>query len=149
MRRLLLALMIALLPIRGWMSDVMAVQAVFEPETTIEAVADGGQAAQESAHGQTRFTPLDVSTAPWHCADHGSAAGKATPDSAAHSPLASSDESNHAGGSCNVCQVCHSLAMSAELPTLTAGPLPVTPPTDTIAEFTSAVPAPGLKPPIS
>lgn len=149
MRRWLLALMIVMLPLRGWMSDVMAVQGIPVPETTIEVIADSGQSALESSHFDTRSLPLDVSTTPWHCADHGPAAGHTAPDSATLSPLAASDESHHPGGGCNVCQVCHSLAMSGELPALTAGPLPTPAPAGGVAAFTSAVLAPGLKPPIS
>ncbi len=149
MRRWLLALMIVMLPIRGWMSDVMAVQGIPLPETTVEVIADGGQSALESSHFDTRSVPLDVSTTPWHCADHVPAAGHTAPESAALAPLPASYESNHPGGACNACQVCHSLAMSGELPVLTAGPLPAPPPVSGVATFTSAVLAPGLKPPIS
>lgn len=131
MRRWFLLIMIALLPIRGWVGDVMAAEMVTQ---RIAAAAQVPVQAQPSA-------PADDSHADCH--------GKA----AAHNPVSQpADDSNTAAtdcGNCTSCQVCHSVVMAP-----TAGAEPMAP-THSAApplrgtHFASAEPARGFKPPIS
>lgn len=138
MRHLVLALMIALLPIRGWVGDVMATEMAStmatQPENATKMVAAHahaagaeGQLGPEMAHQQAAATMPD-------CPGHGDA-----PAPAAH---ASCD-------ACQACQACHTVALSppaaSAVPLLTA----LTPPHSPVARFASADMAPGQKPPIS
>ena len=150
MRRLLLALMIVMLPLRGWMGDVMAMQTLHGLHGTIETIATGDHSTTGSGHFDAETSGWSLLATPSHCADHGPASPHApTADLEAATGDHDGSHAGAQGGACNACQVCHSLAMSAELPALTAGPLPVPAPAGGAAAFTSAVPAPGLKPPIS
>ncbi|NTV85214.1 MAG: hypothetical protein HGA21_00555 [Burkholderiaceae bacterium] len=140
MRQLILALMIILLPLRGWMGDVMAMDAAMETQVAIHSFADGGQPAPGSVPSAASSGPVSLAGGPVHCPDHASAPDKGTNpdgDAAAH------------GQACTVCQVCHTVAISADAVLLAALPLPVLAPATSFHRFTSALPAPGLKPPIS
>lgn len=157
MRRLLLALLIVMLPLRGWMGDVMAMQADSSPALTIEIIAASDPSAPGSSHFYSEMAAFPVSLAPEHCPDHAAApvhgtaaAAMASTDATAHThPGGPDDDASLHGGACNACQVCHSVAMSADVQALAALPLPTPAPRAGIADFTSAVPVPGLKPPIS
>lgn len=124
LRFLFLALLIALLPLRGWVGDVMAM------ERTTTALAQG------SGHH------LMVSAADIHADTHADCPGHAgTP-----APAASAADDC---GTCTACQLCHAPALtpagatSVHLPHI--GPRPGAPTID----FASAERAPGFKPPIS
>ncbi|WP_156404496.1 hypothetical protein [Curvibacter sp. PAE-UM] len=124
---LLLALMIALLPLRGWVGDVMAMEKVSGALSSVHAA--------ESMHqGQHEAQP---------CHEH---AGDA------HAAPTGVDDSSHAGGdcaSCTVCQICHSVALTSLLPLVTAAALPTVAPHTHAVLHASAERAPGFKPPIS
>jgi hypothetical protein len=140
MRQLILALMIILLPLRGWMGDVMAMDAAMETQDAIHSLADGGQPALGPVPSAASSGPVSLAGGPGHCPDHASAPDRGTnpdDDAAAH------------GLACTLCQVCHTVAMSADARPLAALPLPVLAPEAPFHRFTSALPAPGLKPPIS
>lgn len=120
MRHLILALLIALLPIRGWVGEVMVTQMAsghnIHPHAAPETIADAAEPARAGGHF-----------------DHEEAALAA-----------------HAGcDSCTVCQACHSVALLAEVKNQTALTNPAALPPSPLARFASADPAPGLKPPIS
>ncbi len=140
MRRLTLAVMIVLLPLRGWIGDVMAMEAVTITNSAIHSIADYGPLTMGLIHSDENSDRLDLGTVPSHCPDHASLPGDSSnPDGepAAH------------GLACTVCQVCHTVAMSTDAATLPALPLPALAPEMPFPSFTSALPAPGLKPPIS
>ena len=132
MRRLLLALLIVMLPLRGWMGDVMAMQADSNPGLTIEIIAASDPSALESSHFYSEMAAFSVPMAPGHCPDHvaapvdgASAAAMASTDATADThPGDPDDDASLHGGACTACQVCHSVAMSADVQALAALPLP-------------------------
>jgi hypothetical protein len=142
MRQLILALMIALLPLRGWMGDAMAVETATGSQHAIHSIAGEDAATMEYAHFDSDSGQRDQRDGPSHCPDHASALAGGTDtdtdgDAAAH------------GQACTLCQVCHTVAMSADAVLLAALPPPVLAPETPFHRFSSALPAPGLKPPIS
>ena len=140
MRRLILAVLIVLLPLRGWLGDAMAVEATTGTQTASHSAA----ASDPSLLGSTGVNRvsglLDLSGGPGHCPDHASASDVSTgTDVDAAAP----------DSACTVCQVCHSVAMNAEAFPFVALSLPVLAPEAPVPWCISALPAPGLKPPIS
>jgi hypothetical protein len=138
MRRLILAVMIVLLPLRGWMGDVMAVEAVTGTPAAIQSIAIDVDPTLGIAYFEADSGRQDLRAGPGHCPDHASAPAEGDDgDAAAH------------GLACTLCQVCHTVAMSADSVRLATLPPPVLAPETSFHRFTSALPAPGLKPPIS
>jgi hypothetical protein len=140
MRRLILAVMIVLLPLRGWIGDAMAVEAATGTPIAIQSIAVDVHPTLGIMHFEADSGRLDLRAGPSHCPDHASLPEDSSdPDGepAAH------------GQACTLCQVCHTVAMSADATPLAALPLPVLAPETPFHRFTSALPAPGLKPPIS
>lgn len=132
MRLFVLVLAILLLPLRGWLGDAMALEAVQSPHVTMNATHDmtgmDDMAAKATMatgmhHGHTAPTASDA-----HDSD------PTQPD---------------CQGTCTACQLCHSVAMTVwpDAPVFSEAPrqLPVFRP----STFASAVPAHGFKPPIS
>ena len=140
MRHLLLALLIALMPLRGWAGDAMATQMA-----AVAVVQQGPVAAADAGHA-------DAPGAPAH--DHvlaGPAGARtATPDCAGHTslPTSSSSDNSHCH-TCVVCQACYSVALL--LPSFTGDVTPIgtVAPQSAAPSFTSAERALRLKPPIS
>ena len=150
MRIFLFALMIALLPLRGFAGDVMATEMAIQ------------LAAQHSQQNEVRDHHADATKNVAAHADHSGASGNfdshhetaaaqeaATTANAcaghvAAEPCHSSD--NH--GSCQACQACHTVALSLAFnqaqPVLASSMLPHL----VAAQFASAEAALGQKPPI-
>jgi len=159
MRRLILAVMIVLLPWRGWMGDVMAMDTALVTQNAIQSIADHDHLTMGSAHSDTDSGLFAARGGHGLCPEHvhadASAPGAAPaglPGTGAHDDATDTDsDSDQAsdGGACTVCQVCHTVAMSADAASLPALPLPALVPEMSFPSFTSALPAPGLKPPIS
>ena len=144
MRHLILALMILLLPLRGWMGDAMATNMAIDMATSVAPAVKttAADAKKTSLNGHFEY-PLLVQAAP-------AVAVQTLPDCAGH---VSSDEAHGMQDEhckpCQSCQACHTLALSSSLPDLRsvfAAPLM---PLAMTAQFTSAVAALGQKPPIS
>lgn len=137
MRHLFLALMVVLLPLRGWVGDAMAMEllgtALPQP-AAMHAMHDGtrGSDAQTDA-GQPIALHAD-------CPGHAGAANVPA-DDAAH---ASTD-----CATCSACQICHSVGLTPIVPQLAAAPLTASQPQGHALHFSSAERAPGFKPPIS
>ncbi len=132
MRRWFILIMIALLPIRGWVGDVMAADMVTQ---RMAAAAQVPVQAQQPA----------PAAADSHADCHGNAAA----DSPASQPAGDSNTAAADCGNCTSCQVCHAVAMA-----VTPGVDPVAPahsaaPPLRGTHFASAEPARGFKPPIS
>ncbi len=130
MRLLFLALMITLLPLRGWVGDVMAVERIGQAPTA----AQHASAPQRDCHE----TP----------AHHGPA------DAASHEETAhaTGQGSAHASGDCagcTVCQICHSVALAGVPSPAPAATLTMALPQTQVRLHASAERAPGFKPPIS
>ena len=126
MRHLVLALMIVLLPLRGWAGDAMATQ------MASHAIAI------ESASFDHQNQALDTPQAIHDC--HEQAAGGLEADHTAN---------NDHCGTCQACQACHTVALSpSALKITTSFTSPHLRPVK-VAAFTSAAAALGQKPPIS
>ena len=135
MRRLLLALMIVLLPLRGWLGDAMAMDLA---APAMQAVAAHAANAEPAHHGGIEHQ-ADAATPPCH-------EDAQTPVTTHHG---SEHPADHGHGHCTACQICHSVAAthgSAALPVIAprhAAPRTVP------ARFASAEPRLVAKPPIS
>lgn len=127
MRVLLLALMIALLPLRGWVGDVMAM------EPSMQGPGAHAVVMPDCHEAHTMATP--------HQGHAMAGADKAavSPDGAAQADC----------GSCSLCQICHSVALAPVLPQLPAARLPSAAPTSGQPLYVNAERALGDKPPIS
>ncbi len=125
---LLLALMIALLPLRGWVGDVMAMERVAQGLTTTQAAAAPGDCHEAMAsHGHASAQHDDHPSV----ADQGSA-----------------DFGGDCGG-CTACQICHSVALAGTF-SLTSTAASATSAPQTQARLHASIArAPGFKPPIS
>ena len=145
MRTLMLALMIALLPIRGWLGDAMAVEMA---RHAMPAVASASAEAAESVMAGA------------HCHEMmgagGDMADMAMDHGAAHGVGDSHDSSQHdtdighqGCGTCTACQACHTVALGGLPAAAIAHEAPQAPPAFHATRFASTEPAPGLKPPIS
>ncbi|MEQ1657719.1 MAG: hypothetical protein ABL896_02980 [Hylemonella sp.] len=124
MRVLFLALMIALLPLRGWVGDVMAMNmttAALLPAEAPDAPTRHHEPAAQT-HGQAN-----------DCPGHTGAGASASADCS----------------TCTACQICHSVALTPAVPQLVSSLLPTDRPQTTIRQYASAERAPGFKPPIS
>ena len=156
MRALLLVLMIVLLPLRGWMGDAMAMNTATGARIATQSIAENDPATLGSAHFDAQYTGLALAGALAECPDHAARAGAAMGLAQAGAPLFSAHpdcvdcdgEASH-DNACNACQVCHTVAMSTGASPLSAFHLPALAPATAFPSFTSALPAPGLKPPIS
>ncbi|MGE0332466.1 MAG: hypothetical protein AB7P37_17440 [Ramlibacter sp.] len=131
MRRWFLLIMIALLPIRAWVGDVMAADMVTQHIAAVQQVPLQAQPA----------SPAD--SADPHADCHGKAAA-ASPALPAAGDAAATD-----CGNCTSCQVCHSVAMAAASGVGPLAPVPHAAPPVRGTHFASAEPARGFKPPIS
>ena len=142
MRHLLLALMIVLLPLRGWVGDAMATQMA-----SGMVVAAGTHKAASNQHAQ----PADAGTHDHMASD--SRKPMAMHDCAGHDDLAATVQDNASQdspcGSCDSCQACHTVAL-LDVAGTSAAPWP-TPMTSAPVEasFVSADVALKQKPPIS
>ena len=132
MRRWFILIMIALLPIRGWVGDVMAADMVTQRLATLAQVTV--MAPQ----------PADATADP-----HADCHGKAAAHSPASPPAGHSDMAVTDCGNCTSCQVCHSVAMVMAPGVAAVAPAHSAAPTLRGTHFASAEPARGFKPPIS
>lgn len=139
MRHLVLALMIALLPIRGWVGDVMATE-MASPKATQPANATKMVAAH--AHGAGAEGHFDHVSAD-------APAAQPAPDCAGHGAGDSSPAADAHCESCTACQACHTVALSPLIPALHAATAAPALPRSPAAHFASAPAALGQKPPIS
>ncbi|MCR6476764.1 hypothetical protein NU688_11455 [Variovorax sp. ZS18.2.2] len=138
MRTLLLALMIALLPIRGWLGDAMAVEMVRHSLPAASLVAQEASAASVAVDA--------------HCHEAMDAADSGMDTMAHHHDEGNSSDhgTDHQGcGTCTVCQVCHTVALGGTPLIDIVHGAPQVLPTAHAARFASAEPVLGLKPPIS
>ncbi|MDO9437615.1 hypothetical protein [Hydrogenophaga sp.] len=138
MRHLLLALMIALLPLRGWMGDAMAVAMVTAPAHA--AMANAAPCPDHAAM-PAPSAPTAANAANAVEASH---TGMAHGQDAAHSDDSAADGHTHKS-----CEVCNGPAMAlttpvVPLPAATHGMLAFP-----AERFASAEPQQHIKPPIS
>jgi len=154
MRTLFLALMIALLPVRGWLGDAMAIEMARHSMPAASAPAASAAAVATEAHCHEAEAGMAMDDAPaadntprtMHAMQH-----DAHPAADAHGAHGDGDRASHQGcGTCTACQVCHSVALGGgdEAAGIAHG-APQAVPAAPAARFASAEPAQGLKPPIS
>ena len=142
MRPLFFALMIALLPLRGWLGDAMAtemaVMQIGHALTAERRVAGypGSTASAEST--QAAHHEMPVAPAGHDC---GEAAAAAVSDAG--------DSGDGHGVSCQSCGVCHTLALSRAFEASSPAASAVSLSSSRTAPFASAEAARGQKPPIS
>ena len=139
MRLLLVAIMIVLLPVRGWVGDVMATR-MAAPGALLQATGASTtgthvHAATDAAHDHVaqQLAALPVSN---DCADHAGAGTGSLSD-------------NSACKSCIVCQVCNTVALELSTAYFSGQLLAPWVPPSAAPRFASADRALGLKPPIS
>ena len=129
MRRFFLILMIALLPLRGWVGDAMAMEMLVQHPIAMQNIA--ASADKSSANGL--FDAEMQAECPGH-------AEPATPVS---------DSGPSHCGSCPLCQICHTVAAPAPWSIQPSGWLSHALPEVAHTRFASAPAAFALKPPIS
>ncbi|MDM0009798.1 hypothetical protein QTI51_33870 [Variovorax sp. J22G73] len=149
MRTLLLALMIALLPIRGWLGDAMALEMARHslPVASVSTVsAASGATMATQAHCHEAMEAMDATDA-----DAGMQMAMDMSDSpAGHASHDTTGGADHQGcGTCTACQVCHTVALGGMPLIDTVHGAPQAAPAAHASRFASAEPAQGLKPPIS
>ena len=144
MRQLLLILMIALLPMRGWVGDVMAMEMSAQKLVAITLVANNAHPTR--ATGQ--FNGENMPAAQGECAEH---AGNAAIHSTSVADAASSADDATSGhcNTCAVCEICHSVALHNAMASNPPDFIPHTLPSIGSTRFASALSALGQKPPIS
>ena len=137
-RVLLIAFMVALLPVRGWIGDAMAVEMAADAANATKYVAQERHSTPASGSIASKNAPQARSD----CAGHGSMAQ-------ADNPQAASTQATDACQGCSACQVCHTLALAV----VSAGTEPTdwaqAVPSMAKRHFSSADSARGFKPPIS
>ena len=147
MRHLLVALLVALLPLRGWIGDAMAIEMA-----THAVMQETAKLASATAKGAAPATGATV--APPDC--HEAMAMTVTMtdndavDASVHASMAPMPGDAHADcGTCTACQMCHSAAFAA----ISLAPLlhtvPQATPAASAVQFASAEPSLVRKPPIS
>lgn len=97
MRRLLLALMILLLPLRGWLGDAMAMELAVPAMQAVAVHAAEAETAHHAGFGHQ----ADAAAPPCH------EDAQAAPATAHHG---SEHPAGHGHGHCTACQICHSVA---------------------------------------
>ena len=141
MRHFLLILMIALLPLRGWMGDVMAVemtqQAISPASITTYSVANNDHSMPGMDHF---YTPASPAQAEHPCPDHAAA----SPGDGSRVDMQATTDCS----TCTSCQVCHAVAVVMTAPAPATLAMAATAPLTTGSAFTSVVAARGFKPPI-
>ena len=70
MRSLLLALMIVLLPLRGWMGDAMAMNAATGTQVAIQSIADSDPVALGTPYFDAESADSALAGTPAECPDH-------------------------------------------------------------------------------
>lgn len=134
MRRWLLIVMIALLPLRVWAGDVMAGQMLAQQLGAINSVAISAHPEQTAGHFHSEMAP------------------QAHADCLGHAAVADDTDEAAAGMDCSTCvacQVCHSVALMVVPAQQAALPAWHDAPASRALPFASAPVALGFKPPIS
>ena len=139
MRHLLLILMIALLPLRGWAGDAMAtgmaagqVAQILQRQIATESIAAHDHAASEGAHFYQEAAVQQDSHMAADCAGHSVDNGDASHCDA-----------------CAACQACHAVALSHSVPKVPSSFQAFSLPRSAADQFASADAALRQKPPIS
>lgn len=139
LRLALVLVVMTMLLARGWMGQAMAMDMAMTSPAPV-ALHAGHDAPAKAAPGHAGHDRAAADSPP-PC--HGS-----TDTVAAHDAPAPAEAASHCG-TCTLCQVCHSVAMTDAAAGRPAFALPQVAPTSAAPRFASAEPKPGFKPPIS
>ncbi len=143
MRILLLALMIALLPLRGWVGDAMAVEmvasALNDAETAIDFAAPHADSTRPEAESDTQTAAMTHADCPGHMAMVTSSDSPADDMQPVHAADCAT---------CAACQICHTVALTPVAWHIGTYALSAIQPQASSHHFASAERAPGFKPPI-
>jgi hypothetical protein len=133
----LLVLMMALLPLRGWVGDAMAGQMLAQKLSVVQPVSQ-----------DVTDAPIQHADCPGHTGN-GEVGAQAPADQPSASAASGNDANSGDCGTCTACQVCHSAAfVSVPEATLFASTFSIAPALGNVA-FTSTDPLAGFKPPRS
>ena len=144
MRHLLLILMIALLPVRGWVGDVMAMEMAAQKLVAIEIEAS----YVHSTRATGQFNGENRPAAQGECAEHAANAAIHSTTEADGASSADDATSGHCN-TCGVCEICHSVALANAMASNPPDFIPHTLPCIGSTRFSSALTALSQKPPIS
>ena len=133
MRLFLIALMIALLPLRGWVGDAMAMQMALTGHHA--PASETSQHADGDSEGTNSYVSTIASAAAGDCAGHTGTQSIGDEPDAAHCEA------------CTMCQTCHTVAVLQPPSLLAAIQANPTSPPATMHAFASADRALFLKPP--
>ena len=147
MRVLLIALMMVLLPLRGWMGDAMAI-------SMMNMQMGGGAQAHAmsmpgAAHGISLQPQQEMSQAAVQASGHEDCAGMSPTTASAHEPFGEAAGTMAGCESCSLCQVCNTVVLNVEVFSAATLSLPQATPGAALAHFASVHPQRGQKPPIS
>lgn len=145
MRRLLLILMIALLPVRGWASDVMSVSHAAQQLNAFVLVATHTQQTGASDTFNGHFADKSVPGMPWDCPMAAPLVASAAQDQSSNRLMPPKSLCH----GCGTCQLCMALATSMSLPVFNASTAIYPVPLLHNSNFASATLPPGFKPPIA
>ena len=140
MRHLFLIIMIALLPLRGWVGDAMATGMAathlqYQSQTATNIIAIHAHASGGKAHFDLETVATEAARTAADCSDHASGGEPHAADTHCES--------------CSVCQACHTVALSLTGTDVTGVLNLSTQPFAAGAQFASAETALGEKTPIS
>ena len=140
MRRLLLILMIALLPVRGWAADVMGVvMAAHELSVTLRIAGGAGSAGHLGSANEAKSVHPSGSETPFSM----------SPNCPMWAAQTTGDDTSTSYEGCATCQLCMALVVGQPFVLSTSASLPQAAQEFSSVTFTSAERAPGFKPPIS
>ena len=142
MRLLLLIVTIALLPLRGWVGDVMAMEMA---SGQLNATKNG---ASSSYYPRT-VAGIPINSGKQHSECHELVAAAVAPDAGVYTTELPSEAAHGDCGNCSACQICQTAAVIGVIRTNVDATLPPFLQPDGHTQFASATPAPRLKPPIS
>ena len=147
MRFLVAALMIALLPLRGWTGEVMATEmALNQIRHQHEQLGDAIELVAGHAHKQGVSATFEGRKKTFEARDTQSAAMH---DCEGHTKADEAAQADSRCDSCSACQACHTVALSTPAAILKPTFSSRTQPHPAAAQFASAISALGQKPPIS
>ena len=153
MRFLVVALMIALLPLRGWTGEVMATEMAsgqishqqVQLDDAIELVAGHAHKQGVSSTFEGEKTAFEVQKSPFEAKDTQNAAMH---DCEGHAKADAGAPADGHCDSCAACQACHTVALATIAFSLNLTFSSRTQPRPASAHFASATSALGQKPPI-
>ena len=138
MRHLFFILMIALLPLRGWVSDAMATgmaTAQVQQQSEAKTAATHAHEAGMNAHQDTETLVAEAAQTAGDCSGHAFGEDEHSDDTHCNT--------------CSACQACHTVALSTSTGELITTFNPRTLPRAAVTQFVSAERALDQKPPIS